>query len=180
MKRRIFLLICFFAAMALFPIVSLNFNSAAGTQKSGNDTAEAVCNAAYSFCAGTYCDDAIHAVTDIIYTNIKAGHTYKKSQISDKELYERILKIYNSNSEILCTNGKILYIPVCKCSNGSTQNSGKYKYLNSAASPWDCFSENYSSDNKCEGVSTDGIDYLCKNGFSKKDALKWYLPDLSD
>lgn len=180
MKRRLFMLLCFFTAMALFPVVSLNFSSPAKTQKPQKDSAEAVCNAAYAFCDSGFCDEAIQAVTDIINTNIHTGHAYTENKISDKELYNRILKGYNSKSELLYTNGRVLYIPVCKCSNGSTQISDKYNYIISAASPWDCFSDNYGRENNCEGVSADGINYLCKKGFGKKEALKWYLPGLSD
>ena len=69
----------------------------------------------------------------------------------------------------------MLSVPFAPCSNGNTQASGT---LGSVASPWDCFSPRYDPQNQCSGVSLDGVDYLCKNGLDKEEAIRWYLPEV--
>ena len=179
MKHKIFMLICIFAAMATIPVVCLNFEAKTKKENTSDDISDIVCKTACAYCNNEFCDEAIEAITEVIVTNIKSGYSYESKDISDKELFKRIKALYNSKSE-LYINNSIKFIPLSVCSSGSTQKSKKYDYISPVASPWDCFSNNYSKNNSCEGVSADGINYLCKNGFSKKDALKWYIPNLTD
>lgn len=79
----------------------------------------------------------------------------------------------------LLQNGKAFYIPFSEISSGATQKSTTYPYLTSVASVWDCFSKNYNQNATCYGVSLNGLNYICENGYDYSKALKWYLPDFS-
>ncbi len=174
MKPKLLMVICFFAAMAMIPLLCVNAGKPkrnGGSDKlSETDLCSVVCN----YCRNDYCDSAIDAVSCIIRTNSKCGKRYNGKDNSDKELYHRVKKIFNSNSELLYQRSSVSSIPFAPCSNGSTIAEGKQS---SVASPWDCFSSRYDPKNRCTGISLDGVDYLCKNGFSKKEAIKWYIPE---
>ena len=174
-----------FAAMAAIPVICINYNGSVSAksdkEKSVNADKNNVCNAAYAFCDNKYSDETIGLIIKIVYTNITGGYTYSKTEISDKELYKRIETLFNSNLELLHTkNSSQIFIPISKGSGGMTVKSKEKRYLSPVASPWDCFKANYKSNINCEGVSADGIDYLCSNGFTANEALKWYLPEAVD
>lgn len=95
-----------------------------------------------------------------------------------KAIYPQIEEIVNSSQEIsLFYNDKNVYIPYSTRSNGYTVKSQDFPYLSPVASPWDCYSSEYDENLECQGVSIEGINYLCGKGMSAKEALLWYLPD---
>lgn len=97
---------------------------------------------------------------------------------STKEIYPQIEKIISSLEELsIYYNGKNVYVPYSETSNGNTVYNEKYSYISAVASPWDCFSKEFDKQARCVGVSINGLDYLCKNGMSAKEALSWYLPN---
>lgn len=173
------MLVCFFAAMAMIPLFGFHLG---GSQKIANPKGKSpdsdlICRVVCLNCKDSYSDETIKAIIRIIKTNIAAGTEYKADYNSDTELSKRINKILNSELELYYIKNKLCTIPFSICSNGNTVSDKQYPYLSPVASPWDCFSSDYSADNSCVGVSLDGVDYLCKNGMSAEHALRWYLPE---
>ncbi len=188
MKSRIAAIICLLILMALIPaaVVGMSGNnvkmtsSTPDTAVKSDDKSQTVINTAVSLCGKDFCDEALKAALIIAESNYLSGTKMKTNDnSSDKELYNRVEQIYNSNNEIYFTyNEKAVYIPCSPCSNGKTVKSDKYEYLSSVASPWDIDCASYSIDNKCEGVSIYGVNYLCEKGYSAEETLEYYLPKL--
>jgi hypothetical protein len=207
MKAKVISIFLMLAFMAVLPFVAAKFTSGkAESPTSSQDTAvssdtdntsddnldkeEILCGLVAAQNPESYCDEAIKAMIIILNTNYNYDSTnfdlnnsnvyISKDSLdnSNKELYSKIEELVNSAKELyLYNNDKICYIPFSKCSNGSTIKSEDYDYLCAVASPWDCFSSNYTEDLQCEGVSLDGVNYLCEQGLSAQEAISWYLPD---
>lgn len=139
--------------------------------------------------ANNMCDEAIKALVIILNSNYKLNNSSinltESSQYidfadlynSDLELYNKISAAYNSVSELYITyNSSIVSVPYSASSNGATLYDEDTSYIVPVASVWDCFSEDYSPDLSCYGVSLNGINYLCNNGSTYEEALLWYLP----
>lgn len=138
----------------------------------------------------SYCEETLKALAVILYTNYCLGpddYDLKDSRIcilesnaenSVKENYNTIKSAVSAvYKKALCSNGKVLYIPFTSSTNGKTSSSSEYPYLTAVASPWDSYS-NANDDEHC-GVSLNGINYLCNDGYSYAQALQWYLPDFT-
>lgn len=138
----------------------------------------------------SYCEETLKALAVILYTNYCLApddYDLKDSRIcilesnaenSVKENYNTIKSAVSAvYKKALCSNGKVLYIPFTSSTNGKTSSSSEYPYLTAVASPWDSYS-NANDDEHC-GVSLNGINYLCNNGYSYAQALQWYLPDFT-
>lgn len=138
----------------------------------------------------SYCEEALKALAVILYTNYCLApddYDLKDSRIcilesnaenSVKENYNTIKSAVSAvYKKALCSNGKVLYIPFTSSTNGKTSSSSEYPYLTAVASPWDSYS-NANDDEHC-GVSLNGINYLCNDGYSYAQALQWYLPDFT-
>lgn len=138
----------------------------------------------------SYCDETLKALAVILYTNYCLApddYNLKDSRIcilesnaenSVKENYNTIKSAVSAvYKKALCSNGKVLYIPFTSSTNGKTSSSSEYPYLTAVASPWDSYS-NANNDEHC-GVSLNGINYLCNDGYSYAQALQWYLPDFT-
>ena len=178
MKQKLILIICFLASMALIPVFGLKTGAGKSEKLNGGKEESSFYKIVASFCDKEYSDETIRAVARIIYNNIGLGYTYKDRDCSDKELLSKVKSVCPKKSAVIKINGKQRFIPFSGCSNGNTKADGKYPYLTSVASPWDCFSRNYSDSAVCVGVSIDGLDHLRENGFSSDQALKWYLPGM--
>lgn len=188
MKSKIAAFFCLLVLMALIPaaVVGISGNEVK-TALSTSDSAvnnsikkQAVIKIAENICDYDFCDEALKAALIIAYSNYLSGNYDKNSNnSSNRELYNRIEQAYNSYNEIyLSYNEKAVYIPCSICSNGATAKNDKYSYLCSVASPWDSNCPSYNKDNKCEGVSMYGVNYLCKKGYSAEKSLEYYLPKL--
>lgn len=184
MKKKIAAFLCLLIIMGILPMTVVNLSgksteSGGATADFASDTDKkenVICAYAANMCDSDFCDEAINAALIIARTNYISGQK-EDDNYSDKELYMKISKIYISNRELyLSCNGKTNYIPHSFCSNGATVKSGKYEYIKAVASPWDRDSPLFSEENKCEGVSMYGINYLCEKGYSAEEALKYYLP----
>lgn len=138
----------------------------------------------------SYCEETLKALAIILYTNYCLApddYDLKDSRIcilesnaenSVKENYNTIKSAVSAvYKKALCSNGKVLYIPFTRSTNGKTSSSSEYPYLTAVASPWDSYS-NANDDEHC-GVSLNGINYLCNDGYSYAQALQWYLPDFT-
>lgn len=138
----------------------------------------------------SYCEETLKALAVILYTNYCLApddYDLKDSRIcilesnaenSVKENYNTIKSAVSAvYKKALCSNGKVLYIPFTGSTNGKTSSSSEYPYLTAVASPWDSYS-NANDDEHC-GVSLNGINYLCNDGYSYAQALQWYLPDFT-
>lgn len=138
----------------------------------------------------SYCEETLKALAVILYTNYCLApddYDLKGSRIcilesnaenSVKENYNTIKSAVSAvYKKALCSNGKVLYIPFTSSTNGKTSSSSEYPYLTAVASPWDSYS-NANDDEHC-GVSLNGINYLCNDGYSYAQALQWYLPDFT-
>lgn len=140
-----------------------------------------------------FSSEALKAMAVILQTNYKANKESfdlskkevflsendmkEKHNNSYEEIKQKIQLAINSVEEIYIYNkGKIAYIPFSKCSSGFTIRDDKYPDLLSVASPWDSLSKNFSTDNKCVGVSIEGMNFLTKNNNGYEKALMWYLP----
>lgn len=138
----------------------------------------------------SYCEETLKALAVILYTNYCLApddYDLKDSRIcilesnaenSVKENYNTIKSAVSAvYKKALYSNGKVLYIPFTSSTNGKTSSSSEYPYLTAVASPWDSYS-NANNDEHC-GVSLNGINYLCNDGYSYAQALQWYLPDFT-
>lgn len=205
MKKKISVIIIIFMLMALLPFAAARCSGkiAGGTTAmSPQSTADSIqktddyCSLLSALTAAKYKDsyslETVKALAIILNTNYKDNpKQFSKDDFlyRDKasgnllEVYSKIESAVNSVKEkTLCKNNKAFYIPFAESSNGVTCKSSDYSYIQSVASPWDCFQKNFDESTQCVGVSLSGIDYLCKNGASAEDALLWYLPgfDISE
>ena len=168
------------AAMAFIPFAAVriaNTEANGSTADSADNAAserERVCGIASSHCKSGHCDETLKAVLSIVLTDLKSGASFAENN-SDKEIYNKLMKLYDSAEE-LKINGRTEYLPFSTCSQGNTVSDPRYPYLSPAASPWDRFSDEYADAAPCSGVSVEGVDYLCKNGKTAKEALKYYIP----
>lgn len=105
-------------------------------------------------------------------SEIKSAHPDDFEKIT--ETAESIIK-ETENMYLSTDDGNLYFIPVSQCSNGSTLRNDDIN-MASVASPWDCFSENYSINNECTGISLDGVDYLSENN-DYSYILSYYLPN---
>lgn len=135
---------------------------------------------AISLCNEDFCDEAVKAALSIAQNNYryaKDNNNMSLKNYSD-EFYEKVKNIYNELDITLKYRGESVYIPTSSLSDGSTDTDDKYPYMTAVASPWDCLSEDFVYDKEYScGISMYGINYLCENGLSYKEALEWYLPD---
>ena len=135
-----------------------------------------------------YCEETLKALTIILYTNYNVSpDSYDLSDIdiclpeskaenSVKENYNKIKSAVSSvYKKTLCADGKAFYIPFCDFTNGKTSTNSEYPYLTAVASPWDSYAN--ADDGEYYGVSLNGINYLCNDGYSYEEALQWYLPN---
>lgn len=183
MKDKILMICLFFLLMAAIPLCLIVQNRGTGSEKSPSgsvSSSDRLAARTAALCDRSFSDEAIKAVAVIQNTNAAAGVNDENitDDISDTELLERIKAILPSEPALLTFNGKAAFIPVSASSNGNTQGSEEYVYLEGVASPWDYFSASYDADAVCEGVSLNGIKILCEKGLSAQDALRYYLPKL--
>ena len=175
------MIILFFVLMAAIPLCFIANNANQnGMIDQKSEKPDPYISYVAELCGEDYCDEALKAMAIIAKTNSRPDGKLrsKTNNNSDLELYKRINSFCSKEDIIISIDNKQTEIPVSKCSNGNTVSSPDNKYLKAAASPWDCYSPNYSPDAECVGVSADGIDYLCKNGMSAEDALRWYITNL--
>lgn len=133
--------------------------------------------------------ETLKATAVILYSNYKylgkIDYNDKKEFLTKKQFCKKYsnqgekyyLKIKKAVDEVyekcITYKGKVAYIPCFHCGVGYTKSSKKYPYINNAASPWDLLEKNRT--NKKVGISLNGINNLCKNGNSYKQALSRYL-----
>ena len=205
MKERIFFIGIFLAIMAMLPVVAVKCSSANDNTdtnsatadnatdsdfENNNDKNKILCGLVAAQYEDNYCNETLKAIAILINTdyslNPDSFDTSNKevcifeedAENSLKENYSKIESAVNSVAELkININDEIKHIPYCDTSNGNTFENKKYDYLCSVASPWDCYSESYNKSTECVGVSLNGVDYLCQNGASAEEALKWYLPE---
>lgn len=190
--------------MALLPFTAVMCSSdtdksknrlTSSTGKSINDTKssdnnEILVGLTAALCNENFSDEAIKAIAILLNTDYEVNPDYfdlenkdvylSKDEIDNsvKEYYSRVESIVKSmGKKSLTTNNEKFFIPYSQSSCGYTLDSKECEYIKSVASPWDCFSKSYDESSQCVGVSIDGINYLCKNGASAEQALKWYLPE---
>lgn len=171
---------------SLFKRESIPQNTTATEATETEDTSadsEYIISSAISLCNENFCDEGIKAALSIAENNCYYLETQGNSknntatnEYSD-EFYERVKNIYKGLDAVLKYKGECVYIPTSSLSDGSTDTDDKYPYMAAVASPWDCLSEEFIYDKEYScGVSMQGINYLCSEGMSYKEALQWYLP----
>ncbi|MGN1466752.1 MAG: hypothetical protein ACI4W1_00445 [Ruminococcus sp.] len=166
----------------------------AHAEEKDDDNTEILRGLLYAKYSDDVTDEALRAMAVLFQTDLKADKdcfdledksTYfseeelkNEHKNSYKEIKERVTSITESvkNIYIFC-NDEISYVPYAQCSSGYTFADENYPGLLSVASPWDRLSKNYSNDNKCAGVSLDGIVFLTEKKNDYKTALMWYLPN---
>lgn len=192
MKKKIIASVLFLLLMASIPFFSLNndFFSPKPSNSADKKTSTPEVSESESYlaeiisglCTSDDNDETIKAICILLSNNSVVDYDKIKKDTtnnnSDKELLSRVEGLYNSISELrLYFDNEIKYVPYSICSSGTTLKDKSYPYLEAIASPFDCFSDKYSQDNICVGVSLEGIRYLCENGLSAKEALLWYIPN---
>lgn len=200
MKRKIVAIVLFLLIMALLPPVAVKCSGLKSdlgqtfdveeTDDSEKvfDSDELLCKLTSELYKDDYCDEALKAIVILLRTDLLADKSkfdingedfgFAEDDNSDKELSSKIKGVINSSKELITLDGKAEYIPYCEASSGATADSEEYTYLCSVASPWDCYCQSYDPTADCVGVSLSGVNYLCQNGASAEEALKWYLPYL--
>lgn len=191
--------------MALLPFTAVKCSSdtdknenrlTSSTSKTINDTKssdtgnETLVGLTSALCNENFCDEAIKAIAILINTDYEVNPDYfelkdkgvylSKNGLDNylKEYYSKVERIVNSmDKKTLTVHNKKIFIPYSQISCGYTLDSTDCEYITSVASPWDCFMESYDENSQCVGVSINGINYLCQNGASAEQALKWYLPE---
>lgn len=202
MKEKAIFIILMLTLMALLPFVAakcsntdLNMSKTSATadtakeSENNSDKDALLCALVAAKYKDDYCDDTLKALAIILNTNYKVNPDsfklddksiclYEKdANNSVKDAYPKIKECVKSVKEkTLCIESKAFFIPFSLTSNGHTYESPDYNYLFSVASPWDCYQKDYSENTECIGVSINGVNYLCKQGNSYEEALKWYLP----
>lgn len=155
-----------------------------------SDNNEILVGLTATLCNENFSDEAIKAIAILLNTDYEVNPDYfdledkevylSKNEIdnSEKEYYLKVEKIVNSmERKSLTVNNEKFFIPFSQSSCGYTLDSKECEYIKSVASPWDSFSKSYDESSQCVGVSINGINYLCNNGASAEQALKWYLPE---
>lgn len=129
-----------------------------------------------------FCNDGLKAVLAIAENNIKYYSENKldtditRADKSDR-LYIKLEKLYKETDSDISYQKHCVFIPTASLSCGYTKTNENYPYIRPVASPWDCENKSYIYGTEYPvGISIGGIDYLCKEGMSFKEALKWYLP----
>lgn len=197
--RKIIAYLVLLAVMATVPIITIKYsdnaekpnNSSADTPAESNDKNYIITGLTAALCSDNFSEESIRAAAILIINNYSVNPNdfdltdknifldEKYVDDSNKDYYSKVKKVVNSLDELSITaDNKSIFIPYSTVSSGYTLNSDESDYIISVASPWDCFSSEYSNDTKCIGVSIYGINYLCSNGASAEEALKWYLPKL--
>lgn len=189
MKFKMLMIVFFFALMAAVPMMLIggavkpimhqDETATISTEKLSDE--EIVCQTVASLCNEEFNDEAIKAVTVLVKNDYHLQPEYfeNSNYNSNKEIYNKVKKYYNSDTAIRNNDLQKCFVPYSDCSNGFTYSDNSYTYLDGVASPWDCYSEYYNENNKCIGVSLNGIKYLCNEGLTAEEALLWYLPKLS-
>lgn len=190
--------------MALLPFTAVKCSTSgskseskltSSTGKTNNDTKESdksnaiLVGLTAAVCNENFCDEAIKAIAILLNTDYEVNPDkfdldnkevyFSKDELdnSKKEYYSKIESIVNSmDKKNLSVKEEKVFIPYSQISCGYTLDSEYCMYIMSVASPWDCFSQDYDEKAECIGVSVNGINYLCQNGASAEQALKWYLP----
>ena len=154
-----------------------------------DDSNEILVGLTAAVCNENFCDEAIKAIAILINTDYEINpdnfdlenkEVYLSKDTldnSEKEYYSKVESIINAmDKKTLTLGNEKVFIPYSDISCGYTLDSEDCEYITSVASPWDCFSQEYDENAECVGVSVNGINYLCRNGASAEQALKWYLP----
>ena len=180
MKDKILMILLFFLFMAAVPV-----GFAVGNAKkplsspSEKNSSESVAASTAALCREDDSDEFIRAVAVIERTNLLSGANAEAAENnSDEELYKRVERICNESETVLTLDGKAVYIPCFNCSDGYTEASRDHPYLCAVASPWDAYCADRDSEQRCEGVSLNGVRVLTQSGLSAEEALLWYLPGL--
>lgn len=158
-------------------------------EESGKSTEdeEGIIIYALKLCDKSFCDEGLKCVLSIARNNFELDGQAKGidtegslKEDTEKTLYKRLKSLFSQSDVHLSYKGETVYIPVSSLSSGKTGTSEKYPYMESVASPWDCFAQDFVyGKNYNPGVSLYGLNYLCQNGADFKEALKWYLPEFS-
>jgi len=125
-----------------------------------------------------FCDEGLKAIIAIAKNNVSIGN-YSNicTEDKDNDFYNRLEKLCEDADIDLSHKNERVYVPTSSLSSGFTKVSEEYPYITSVASPWDCGAEDfvYQKDYPA-GVSIYGLNYLCLEGYSAEEALRWYLP----
>lgn len=137
---------------------------------------------AAALCNEDFCDEGLKCALVIVKNNMSISDTKpdaEQKKIS-KYFYERLFKLYEETTATLNYKGKTVFIPTASLSTGFTQEHPDYPYIKSVASPWDCTHKDFVYGKEyARGISMAGLNYLCENGMSYTEALKWYLPEFT-
>ena len=137
---------------------------------------------AAQLCQEDFCDEGLKCALAIARNNrdfAEAKNTTLRREISD-EFYGRLSKLYSESTATLKYKGKVVYIPTSSMSSGFIEENPDYPYIKSVASPWDCIHKDFVYEKDyADGISMAGLNYLCENQMTFKNALRWYLPAFS-
>lgn len=162
--------------LAVCPLIAASYSQ--NPETNSETEKKDIISLARSLCKEDFCDETIKAILVISKNN----HSVKKEKTNAEpdKLYYRIEKLFSKTSLSLTYEGETVYIPTATLSKGYIKTDKLYPYIKKVASPWDTYNKNfvYRKEYPC-GISLEGINYLCSNGLSYKEALMWYLPNFS-
>lgn len=164
-------------------IITINTKSTSVPKMPETDK-ELIIKHAADMCNEDFCDEGLKAVLAIAENNVfcmkSDGNNNSITSSTDysEEFYERLEKLYNELDVNIKYNDKSVFIPTSSLSSGYINTSEEYPYIKAVASPWDTYQKEFVFGKEYpSGISVAGINYLCNEGESYKDALRWYLPD---
>ena len=189
MKRTAFVFILFVLILTLIPI-SLSFeNINTKTDRLSEEKTETqavfaatddelIINYALKFAKTEFCDETLKVLIAVALNNseVNPGEICSETENSNGKLYKKLKSLLDESKTEITYNNEKVYIPITELSAGYISTSDEYPYIESVASPWDCTSKDYVYDKEySSGISVYGIDYLCKEGYSGKESLAYYL-----
>lgn len=198
MRKAIITAVVLLSVISVFPIIisaidKAQIQSKESSEKSQEESSkstedeEEIILYALKLCDENFCDEGLKCVLSIARNNLSLEGQSKESSTEsnpqdniEKTLYKRLKALLGQSDARLSYKSEAVYIPVSSLSSGKTGTGEKYPYMKSVASPWDCLAQDFVyGKNYNPGVSLYGLNYLCQNGASFKEALKWYLPEFS-
>ncbi len=191
MRKVLIYCVIVFLVLSIIPLCSLLYSQprspvSANTNKNTKVTDEKdkdiIIKTAAILCNENFCDEGLKCALVIAKNNMSISDTTpatEQEKLPDG-FYERLLKLYEETTATLEYKGKAVFIPTASLSIGFTQEHPDYPYIKSVASPWDCTHKDFVYGKEyARGISMAGINYLCENGMSYTEALKWYLPEFT-
>ena len=191
MRKVLIYCIILFLILSVIPLCSMLSFKFSPTQPANTDKNVTVADkkdidklikTAAALCDEDFCDEGLKCALVIAKNNMSISDITSATEQEKfpDGFYERLFELYEETTANLKYKGKAVFIPTASLSIGFTQEHPDYPYMKSVASPWDCTHKDFVYGKEyARGISMAGLNYLCENGMSYTEALKWYLPEFN-